>query len=284
MRLKNKEEKRTAIQLEELVKRGDINHLPEGKVWVENPGLHLTSLYFMQEMRRHKKPELTEEMKELQEEILSNFQRGTYIAAVQEGNKIPLLKQQDGTSFQPIFTDVIEFQKFNREQKFKSAVIKADKLLNILVPEAKGVVINPFGVNLQLPIKRKNNDCFYFSGTGNTLWAAKKIANRFLGECHGIMEYAADKAIQIEDDRIGFVFPVYMNDLPWVVKAFLLELSFKNPKYIFASVYIKQWKNGKAAKNLEKVLQMKHTKLSAVFDLPMPGNCIPGKKQRDGKA
>lgn len=151
----NKEEKITAVQLEELVKRGDINHLPEGKVWVENPGLHLTSLYFMQEMRRHKKPELTEEMKELQEEILSNFQRGTYIAAVQEGNKIPLLKQQDGTSFQPIFTDVIEFQKFNREQKFKSAVIKADKLLNILVPEAKGVVINPFGVNLQLPIKRK---------------------------------------------------------------------------------------------------------------------------------
>ena len=80
----DKEEKITAIQLEDLVKRGDINHLPEGKVWVENPGLHLTSLYFMQEMRRHKKPELTEEMKELQEEILSNFQRGTYIAAVQD--------------------------------------------------------------------------------------------------------------------------------------------------------------------------------------------------------
>ena len=80
----------------------------------------------MQEMRRHKKPELTEEMKELQgEEILSNFQRGTYIAAVQEGNKIPLLKQQDGTSFQPIFTDVIEFQKFNREQKFKSCGYKS---------------------------------------------------------------------------------------------------------------------------------------------------------------
>lgn len=122
---------------------------------------------------------------------------------------------------------------------------------------------------------------FYFSGTGNTLWAAKKIANRFLGECHGIMEYAADKAIQIEDDRIGFVFPVYMNDLPWVVKAFLLELSFKNPKYIFAVFTSSSGKNGKAAKNLEKVLQMKHTKLSAVFDLPMPGNCIPGKKAKE---
>ena len=75
--------------------------------------------------------------------------------AVQAENKIPLLKLQDGTSFQPVFTDVIEFQKFNKEKNFKSAVIKADKLLDILVPEAKGVVINPFGVNLQLPIKRK---------------------------------------------------------------------------------------------------------------------------------
>lgn len=146
---------KTMLQLEELVKRGDTSKLPDGKVWVENPSLHLTSLYFMQEMRRQQKPELTEEMKELQEEILSNFQKGTYIVAVQAENKIPLLKLQDGTSFQPVFTDVIEFQKFNKEKNFKSAVIKADKLLDILVPEAKGVVINPFGVNLQLPIKRK---------------------------------------------------------------------------------------------------------------------------------
>lgn len=151
----DKEGNQTALQLEELVKRGDVKNLPDGKIWVENPGLHLTALYFMQEMRRQKKPELTEELKEMQEEILSNFQKGTYIAAVQEDKKVPLLKQQDGSAFQPIFTDVIEFQKFNREQKFKSAVIEAKNLLKVLVPEAKGVVINPFGVNLQLPITRK---------------------------------------------------------------------------------------------------------------------------------
>ena len=69
---------------------------------------------------------------------------------------------------------------------------------------------------------------------GNTLWAAKKIAHRLSGECHGIMEYAAEKSVEIKDDRIGFVFPVYMNDIPWVVKAFLMEISLHNPKYIFA--------------------------------------------------
>ena len=148
-------ESEARLQLGELVIRPNTEDLPDGKVWVENPQLHLTALYFMQEMRRQKKPELTEELKEMQEEILSNFQKGTYIVAVQEDKKVPLLKQKDGSAFQPIFTDVIEFQKFNREQKFKSAVIEAKNLLKVLVPEAKGVVINPFGVNLQLPITRK---------------------------------------------------------------------------------------------------------------------------------
>ncbi|MCU6747291.1 EFR1 family ferrodoxin [Faecalicatena acetigenes] len=122
---------------------------------------------------------------------------------------------------------------------------------------------------------------FYFSGTGNTLWAAKKIAHRLSGECHGIMEYAAEKSVEIKDDRIGFVFPVYMNDIPWVVKAFLMEISLHNPKYIFAVLTSSSGKHGKAVKNLEKVLQWKNASLSAVFDLAMPGNCMPGNVSKD---
>lgn len=145
------------IQLNELVRRPDPSQLPEGKILVENPQLHLTALYFMQEMRRQKEPKLTEEMKELQEEILVNYGRGKFIVAVHKENGIPLLKQKDGDAYQPIFTDILEFKKFNKENQFKNAAIDAQKIPQILVEDAKGVVINPYGVNLQIPVARNHN-------------------------------------------------------------------------------------------------------------------------------
>ena len=143
------------IQLNELVHRPNLDKLPKDKIWVENPQLHLTALYFMQEMRRQKTPELTGEMKALQEEILVNYGRGKFITVIHEENGIPLLKQNNGEAFQPIFTDILECRKFNRENKFKTVVVEAGNIPKILVKDAKGVVINPHGVNLQLPIVRK---------------------------------------------------------------------------------------------------------------------------------
>ena len=143
------------IQLNELVKRKEPEELPEGKKLIENAALHLTALYFMQEMRRQEKPEPTEQLKELQEELLAHYQKGTYLVALQEDGQIPVLKQKDGSIYQPIFTDVIEFQKFSRGKKMKMAAISAEKIPEVLVPEAKGVAVNPFGVNVQLQVARK---------------------------------------------------------------------------------------------------------------------------------
>ena len=137
-----------------LVIRPNTGDLPDGKVWVENPQLHLTALYFMQEMRRQEKPELTEELKGLQEEILVNYGRGRFIVAVHKENGMPMLKQKNGDAYQPIFTDILEFRKFNKEDQFKTMAIEAKNVPKMLVNEAKGVVINPYGVNLQIPIVR----------------------------------------------------------------------------------------------------------------------------------
>ena len=97
------------IQLPELVSRPGQNKpdAPEDekKTWIENPSLHLTALYFMQELRKQK-----------------------YI---------------------------IEFGKFNSKNQFKAIAVTADKIPSILVKEAKGVVVNPFGVNLQMPITKR---------------------------------------------------------------------------------------------------------------------------------
>lgn len=154
-------ESETAVQLAEFVRRPNLDQakdgkLPDGRRWVENPGLHLTALYFMQELRRQKLDGLTDTMKEQQEEILADFTRGTFLAAVQsDGKGIPLLKQQNGDMYQPVFTDMLEFRKFNRGNAFKAAAVPAAKLAEILVGEAKGVVVNPTGINLQLPIVKR---------------------------------------------------------------------------------------------------------------------------------
>ena len=136
------------IQLPELVSRPGQNK-PDA------PEDEKKTLYFMQELRRQKFEKMPDELKEMQEEILADFTRGTYITAFQEGAGVPLLKQKNGDAYQPIFTDIIEFGKFNSKNQFKAIAVTADKIPSILVKEAKGVVVNPFGVNLQMPITKR---------------------------------------------------------------------------------------------------------------------------------
>lgn len=148
-----------AIQLQEMIKRPNNDNLPDGKIRVENPELHLTMLYYMQELKRIPGQQLGEELKALNEEMISHFQKGKYIIAVRElDNGIPILKQQNGDLFHPIFTDAQEFQKFcslNKNEKFKSGVVEAKNLIKMVAPNAKGVALNPMGVNVQLQMKRK---------------------------------------------------------------------------------------------------------------------------------
>lgn len=144
-----------SVQLSDLVVRKNADQVPEGKQLVENPALHLTAIYFMQEMRRQEKPQPTEELRELQEELLAHYSRGNFIIAIQEDKQIPVLKQKNGDIYQPIFTDLLELQKFSKGKKMRTAVIPASKIPDILINASKGVVINPLGVNVQLQVAKK---------------------------------------------------------------------------------------------------------------------------------
>lgn len=148
-------EKEEIIQLEDFVRRRGDETDPEGKVWVENPALQLTAIYYMQEARRQPGPEMQPKLLELQEEIEMHFRKGNYILAIQkEGNGIPLMKMKNGDVYQAAFTDVLEFQKFNREDKLRPVIVAADKISQVLAPEAVGVILNPMGINLPLSVKR----------------------------------------------------------------------------------------------------------------------------------
>ena len=147
-------EEEIAIQLGELVRRPEQK---PGEEPIENPELQITAMYFMQKVRSQKELKLTDETKELQEELMAHYQRGRYITAISEDKKMPILNKDDGQVLMLIFTDVQEFLKFqneNRDMKYTMGVVEAARIPEAMGPEVTGVVVNPFGIDLQLNVSR----------------------------------------------------------------------------------------------------------------------------------
>lgn len=119
---------------------------------------------------------------------------------------------------------------------------------------------------------------YYFSGTGNSYAAAKKLAEG-LGE--SLMDIAA--AVQegnyeytlAEGEKLGFVFPVYAWAPPKIVTEFVknLELYYSGDPYIFA-VCTCGGSAGKTMDIFEKALEENGLVLDSGFSILMPDNCI----------
>lgn len=81
---------------------------------------------------------------------------------------------------------------------------------------------------------------FYFSGTGNTWWVAKKIGQKLREESMKVQTISiesidhaeADKLIDI-CDIVGFGYPIYCSDIPMPMKTFMKNLETKAKKKAF---------------------------------------------------
>lgn len=141
------------VQLSEIVKRKAQDEMPEGNVWVENPELHLTALYLAQMLRTPAKEDVSENLRELQEELTDCFRKGKFIFAMEkEGQGTPLVKLKDEKTYLPVFSDVLEFQRFNKDNKFRPVVVEGVNLPKVLPQQAEGVVLNMMSVGLPLMV------------------------------------------------------------------------------------------------------------------------------------
>ena len=97
-------EEQKMIQLTEFVRRKDPEESKNGKVWVENPELHLTMLYYMQDLRRQPNQELRGIKRFTGRSARTSRRRPLYRAA-SRGKEMafPLVKLKSGDIFQPIF-------------------------------------------------------------------------------------------------------------------------------------------------------------------------------------
>ena len=146
-------EEEMQLQLTEIVQRKPVENL------VENPSFQLTALYYMQKMRAGKLKANTSEESELREEMMVHFWEGKLILISDpEEEKMVLLNDKEGNYFQPVFTDVYEYQKLcnlNPNRKFKTTVLDAKKAPAATAKDATGIAVNPFSVNLKLEISKK---------------------------------------------------------------------------------------------------------------------------------
>ncbi len=120
---------------------------------------------------------------------------------------------------------------------------------------------------------------FYFSGTGNSEYAAKKIAENSGEQLLSIAECTNNGQFIFplrEDERVGFVFPVYFYGVPTIVSDFIgrLELQgYGNNNHTF-SVCTSGGDPADTNRMLKKALLRRGLRLDAAFELTMPDNYI----------
>ena len=163
------------IPLSDLAEKPEMNTEEAKKIPVSNPSLQLTSMYFMQELRRPVKERDEEEKKQLlalEEEMAHNLLRSRFIVTFDtsrvqgEWNPkdksarvgIPMIRSKDEHSFQPVYSDITEFRRFaaKTKDKRKMRLVPVDypDLKRFLTKEAEGFVFNPAGFNLILTRKQ----------------------------------------------------------------------------------------------------------------------------------
>lgn len=115
---------------------------------------------------------------------------------------------------------------------------------------------------------------FYFTGTGNSLWAARALA-RELGNTELISMVDWDiKKQAIDSPVIGLIFPVHIWGVPSRVLNFLDELKAMSPDYIFA-IANNAGQVSNTLVQLKKVMEFKGLALSSGWSIIMPSNYIP---------
>lgn len=142
------------IQLDRVV-RTPKGKTPDGQPWIENPALYLTGVYFMQAVSRNIKRQETAELTQMREEIVAHYSKGNFLIVFNEQGQLPIMKFPNGDAYQPIFTDMFEAAKFQSDQPYKLGAVEAVKIPGLLAREAKGIVVNPATICLQLPIIRQ---------------------------------------------------------------------------------------------------------------------------------
>lgn len=109
----------------------------------------------------------------------------------------------------------------------------------------------------------------YFTATGNNLFLAKK----FGGEYESIPKMLKEDKLDIEDEKIGIIFPVFYSGVPAIVEEFLNKVKLKS-NYIFAIASYGSFAWGTSS-HLMEIAERNGIKISYYNEILMVDNYLP---------
>jgi ferredoxin len=112
---------------------------------------------------------------------------------------------------------------------------------------------------------------YFYTGTGNSLWAARQLASLLGGAELVPMTKPYEKRVA---KRVGLVFPVHMWGVPGAVLGFISRLDLPPDAYCFAAA-VNAGEVSNTLIQLEKQLKKRGIRLSAGIDIVMPSNYVP---------
>jgi ferredoxin len=115
---------------------------------------------------------------------------------------------------------------------------------------------------------------YYFSGTGNTYWSAKRIAER-IGDAVvvPVSREIKQPAVRVEADAAVFMFPAYAYGIPGMARRFLEQAEI-HAEYLAALVSYGSSPGGALAE-VSRVLSRKKLTLNYAGSIPSVENYIP---------
>ena len=116
---------------------------------------------------------------------------------------------------------------------------------------------------------------YYFTGTGNSLYVAKKTAENI--GCDSVISIATEiknDNISCESDIIGIITPLYCSALPRIVTEFLKKASFNKNSYIFILVTAGNPFSSAAINEADNILKQNKNRISLGSIFKMPDNAI----------
>lgn len=117
---------------------------------------------------------------------------------------------------------------------------------------------------------------YYFSGTGNSLYIARKLASQFSGCCLiPIVKDIQNNTSHINAEFIGFIFPLYFHGLPEIVLEYIKKIEIPRKSYIFVVITKGVPFVGGGLRQIQSLLKKKGNHLSAGFYILMVENYIP---------
>lgn len=115
---------------------------------------------------------------------------------------------------------------------------------------------------------------YFYTGTGNSLWSARKIAG-YLDQPELVpIARQSKQALTCRSECVGLVFPVHIWGVPRPVTEFVGRLNADSARYIFA-LAVNAGQVAATLLQLQEILKTKNLELSSGFSIDLPSNYIP---------